>query len=137
MRPLTDDDGWLRTGDGARLTDGFLVLADRLKDVIKTGGEWVSSLELDSLSSQHPAVNEVAVIGVKDEKWGERPLALVVLKADHKATVEDIQAVVMRSAEAGHISKYAVPDKVKFVDNLARTSVGKLNKKAMREQIDG
>ena len=130
--------GYLHTGDiGVIDPQGNLQITDRMKDVIKTGGEWVSSLELESIISQHPAVNEVAVIGVKDEKWGERPLALVVLKADHKASIEDIQAVVMRSAEAGHISKYAVPDKVKFVDNLARTSVGKLNKKAMREQIDG
>ena len=129
--------GYLHTGDiGVIDAKGNLQITDRMKDVIKTGGEWVSSLELESIISQHPAVNEVAVIGVKDDKWGERPLALVVLKADHKASVEEIQAVVMRSAEAGHISKYAVPDKVKFVDNLARTSVGKLNKKAMREQIE-
>ena len=106
-----------------------------MKDVIKTGGEWVSSLELESIISQHPAVNEVAVIGIKDDKWGERPLAMVVLKEGQTATVDAIKAHVQNFAEAGHISRYAIPDQVRFVDNLARTSVGKMNKKAMREQL--
>jgi fatty-acyl-CoA synthase len=110
-------------------------VTDRLKDVIKTGGEWVSSLELESVISQHPAVNEVAVIGVKDDKWGERPLAMIVLRADQTATVDDIKQHVLRFADEGHISKFAVPEQVRFVDSLARTSVGKLNKKAMREQL--
>ena len=115
----------------------MLTVTDRLKDVIKTGGEWVSSLELESIVSQHPAVNEVAVVGVKDDKWGERPLAMVVVKAGQAATADDIKAHVQRFADEGHISKFAVPDRVLFVDSLARTSVGKLNKKAMREQLAG
>lgn len=128
--------GYLHTGDiGVIDQRGMLTVTDRLKDVIKTGGEWVSSLELESIISQHPAVNEVAVIGIQDDKWGERPLAMIVLKADQTATAEDIKQHVLRCAEEGHISKFAVPDQVRFVDNLARTSVGKLNKKAMREEL--
>ena len=130
--------GYLHTGDIGTLDPrGMLTVTDRLKDVIKTGGEWVSSLALESIISQHPAVNEVAVIGVKDDKWGERPLAMVVLKAGQAVTVEDIKGHVQAFADAGHISKFAVPDRVLFVDSLARTSVGKLNKKAMREQLAG
>ena len=130
--------GYLHTGDIGTLDPrGMLTVTDRLKDVIKTGGEWVSSLALESIISQHPAVNEVAVIGVKDDKWGERPLAMVVLKAGQAVTVEDIKGHAQAFADAGHISKFAVPDRVLFVDNLARTSVGKLNKKAMREQLAG
>lgn len=128
--------GYLHTGDiGSIDPRGMLTVTDRLKDVIKTGGEWVSSLELESIISQHPAVNEVAVIGVKDDKWGERPMAMIVLRAEHTASIEDIKQHVHRFAEEGHISKFAIPDQVRFVDSLARTSVGKLNKKAMREQL--
>ena len=128
--------GYLHTGDiGVMDARGTLQITDRMKDVIKTGGEWVSSLELESIISQHPAVSEVAVVGIKDDKWGERPLAMVVLKPDHAATAEDIRDIVRQSAEAGHISRYAVPEQVRFADGLARTSVGKLNKKAMREQL--
>lgn len=128
--------GYLHTGDiGVIDQRGMLTVTDRLKDVIKTGGEWVSSLELESIISQHPAVNEVAVIGVPDDKWGERPLAMIVLRTDQTATAEDIKQHVQHFAEEGHISKYAIPDQVRFVDNLARTSVGKLNKKAMREEL--
>ena len=129
-------EGYLHTGDiGVIDPTGCLQVTDRLKDVIKTGGEWVSSLELESIISQHPAVNEVAVIGIKDDKWGERPLAMVVLKEGQAATVDAIKAHVQKFAEEGHISRYAIPDQVRFVDNLARTSVGKMNKKAMREQL--
>ena len=128
--------GYLHTGDiGVIDPAGCLQVTDRLKDVIKTGGEWVSSLELESIISEHPAVNEVAVIGIKDEKWGERPLAMVVLKPGHTADAEGIKAHVAKAAEAGHISRYAIPDQIRFVDSLARTSVGKLNKKAMRENL--
>ncbi len=130
------ENGYLHTGDiGVIDPRGMVTVTDRLKDVIKTGGEWVSSLEIESIISQHPAVNEVAVIGAKDEKWGERPMAMIVLKADHGATVEDIKQHVQRFADDGHISKFAIPDQVRFVDSLARTSVGKLNKKAMREEL--
>ena len=140
--PTASEELWegsyLHTGDiGTIDPRGMLTVTDRLKDVIKTGGEWVSSLELESIISQHPAVNEVAVIGIKDDKWGERPLAMIVLRAGQTASAEDIKAHVLRFADEGHISKFAVPEQVRFVDNLARTSVGKLNKKAMREQLAG
>jgi len=128
--------GYLHTGDiGVIDPAGCLQVTDRLKDVIKTGGEWVSSLELENIISQHPAVNEVAVIGVKDDKWGERPLAMVVLKEGQETSAESIKAHVQKFAEAGHISRYAIPDQVRFVKALERTSVGKLNKRAMREQV--
>lgn len=140
--PDTSEDlwagGYLHTGDiGVIDARGCLQVTDRLKDVIKTGGEWVSSLELESIISEFPAVNEVAVIGVKDDKWGERPLPLIVLKEGQSATLEDIKRHVQKYADAGHISRYAIPDQVRFVDALAKTSVGKLNKKAIREQIAG
>ncbi len=132
------DGGWLHTQDIGHIDpQGYLQVTDRIKDVIKTGGEWVSSLELEDLIGRHPAVSEVAVIGVPDEKWGERPLALVVLKPEFadKVSVADIQAHVKVFADQGHISKYGVPENVRFLESLARTSVGKLNKRAMREQL--
>ena len=130
--------GYLHTGDvGVIDAKGCLQVTDRIKDVIKTGGEWVSSLELESIISQHPAVSEAAVIGIKDEKWGERPFAMVVLKEGQTASVEDIKRHVQKFAEEGHISRYAIPDQVRFVGSLARTSVGKLNKMAMRQQVAG
>ena len=140
--PTASEDLWagayLHTGDiGVLDPRGMLTVTDRLKDVIKTGGEWVSSLELESIISQHPAVNEVAVVGVKDDKWGERPLAMIVLREGQTAEADDIRAHVQKFAEEGHISKFAIPDQVRFVASLARTSVGKLNKKAMREQLAG
>ena len=138
--PEASEDLWagryLHTGDiGVIDPRGVLTVTDRLKDVIKTGGEWVSSLELESIISQHPAVNEVAVVGVKDDKWGERPLAMIVLREGATATAEAIRQHVQTFADEGHISKFAVPDQVRFVASLARTSVGKLNKKVMREQL--
>ncbi|NLF53782.1 MAG: fatty acid--CoA ligase [Thauera phenolivorans] len=138
--PSTSDElwagGYLHTGDiGVIDPAGCLQVTDRLKDVIKTGGEWVSSLELENIISQHPAVSEVAVVGVKDDKWGERPLAMVVLKPGQTATADEIKVVVAKFAEAGHISRYAVPDEIRFVEALARTSVGKINKKAIREDL--
>ncbi len=131
------ENGWLHTGDiGVIDEEGYLQITDRLKDVIKTGGEWISSLELESIISQHPAVSEVAVIGVPDEKWGERPLALVVAKPDEKdnATEEAIKAFVAKFADDGTIPKFGIPDRVAIVPELPKTSVGKLNKKEMRQQ---
>ena len=132
------DGGWLHTQDIGHIDpQGYLQVTDRIKDVIKTGGEWVSSLELEDLIGRHPGVSEVAVIGVPDEKWGERPLALVVLKPEFadQVSAADIQAHLKVFADQGHISKYGVPENVRFLESLARTSVGKLNKRAMREQL--
>lgn len=127
--------GWLHTNDiGMVDADGYLQITDRLKDVIKTGGEWVSSLEVEALISRHPAVSEAAVIGVKDARWGERPLALVVLKAGHTADQVAIQQHLSGYACGGAISKYAVPERIVFVDVIDKTSVGKINKKALREK---
>ncbi len=129
--------GWLHTQDVAyKDEEGYVKITDRLKDVIKTGGEWVSSLELESLISQHPAVSEVAVIGVPHEKWGERPVAHVVLKPEYKdkTTEEELKDFMMKFVEAGTIEKWAVPDRFVFVDELPKTSVGKIDKKAIRAQ---
>ncbi|MCG2576964.1 fatty acid--CoA ligase [Dechloromonas sp. XY25] len=129
--------GWLHTQDVGHIdADGYLQVTDRIKDVIKTGGEWISSLELEDIIGRHPGVAETAVIGLPDKEWGERPLALVVLKPDAvgKVTIQEIQAHVRAFAEQGRISRYGVPDRVEFVEALPRTSVGKLNKRLMREQ---
>jgi fatty-acyl-CoA synthase len=130
--------GYLHTQDIANIDPtGNLQITDRIKDVIKSGGEWVSSLEIESLISQHPGVAEVAVIGVKDEKWGERPVALVVPRKDLATTLteEDVKKHVLAFSEKGQISKYAVPQIVKLVEALEKTSVGKMNKKRLREQF--
>lgn len=131
--------GWLHTGDiGVIDENGYLKITDRIKDVIKTGGEWVSSLDLESLVLQHPGVAECAVIGIKDDKWGERPLALVVKKPSTNVDEESIRELVAGYAEKGIISRYGIPENIKFVDSLPRTSVGKLDKKVMRvEHGDG
>ncbi|HXE40941.1 MAG TPA: fatty acid--CoA ligase, partial [Azonexus sp.] len=129
--------GWLHTQDVGQIDScGYLQVTDRIKDVIKTGGEWISSLELEEVISQHPAVAEAAVIGVPDKEWGERPLALVVLNPGFvgKLASADIQAHVRGFVEQGRISRYGVPERVEFVEALARTSVGKLNKRVMREE---
>ena len=131
--------GYLHTNDIGNIgPDGYVQITDRIKDVIKTGGEWVSSLELEDIISQHGGVSEVAVIGIKDEKWGERPLALVVPnpKASAAATEENIKAHVKIYADKGLISKYAIPHKILFIDELPKTSVGKIDKKALRQKHD-
>lgn len=127
--------GYLHTNDIATIdADGYVQVTDRLKDVIKTGGEWVSSLEIEDILSQHGAVSEAAVIAVKDQKWGERPKALVVLKQGAQTVeAEDIRNFVKSFADRGIISKFAVPSDIAFVPSLLKTSVGKLNKKALRE----
>jgi fatty-acyl-CoA synthase len=133
-------DGWLHTGDmGFIDQEGYLQVTDRLKDVIKTGGEWISSLELEAVLTQHPAVSEVAVIGVPDDKWGERPVALVVLKEGSGGNIssEDLMKRFTESVAKGRIPKWGVPDKILFLDSLAKTSVGKINKRALRKQFGG
>jgi fatty-acyl-CoA synthase len=129
--------GYLHTGDiGVIDAEGYLKITDRLKDVIKTGGEWISSLELEDLILKHPAVAETAVIGIPDPKWGERPLALVVLKRDQAGQVDEAAICnwLTDFADKGIISKWGIPNRVLFVEAIPKTSVGKLNKKAMREQ---
>jgi len=112
------------------------MITDRLKDVIKSGGEWISSLEIEDIIAQHHAVSEVAVIGVKDEKWGERPMAVIVPKTEFAAKVrqDEIRSHVKMYVDNGIISKFAIPNDVLFVEALEKTSVGKLDKKRMRDK---
>jgi fatty-acyl-CoA synthase len=129
--------GYLHTQDVAVVApDGSIQIVDRMKDVIKTGGEWVSSIEVESLIVEVPGVVEAAVIGVKDEKWGERPMAFVVCKADAGLKPEVVRAHLLRQAESNRISKFAVPelDRIAFVPEIPKTSVGKINKKVLRER---
>jgi fatty-acyl-CoA synthase len=129
--------GYLHTQDIAVvMPDGFVQIVDRLKDVIKTGGEWVSSIELEALISAVPGVCECAVIGVRDDRWGERPMAFVVSEPGAAIDASVIQERLMRHVDANRISKYAVPelDRIVFVSEIPKTSVGKINKKVLREQ---
>ncbi|MGC8602974.1 MAG: fatty acid--CoA ligase [Desulfomonilaceae bacterium] len=129
-------DGWLHTGDVANMDpEGYVKITDRVKDVIKTGGEWISSLELESLISQHPSVSEVAVIGVPHEKWGERPVALIVTGPDDTFSEDVLRAYMEGMADKGVISKWAIPDRFYHVQEIPKTSVGKLNKKVIRQQV--
>lgn len=129
--------GWLHTGDVAVIKpSGYIQIVDRLKDVIKSGGEWITSLELENLLSLHPQVNEAAVIGVPDEKWGERPLAIIVPKGEAPSE-EDLIAHLKKYAAEGVITDWAVPEKYAFVEALPKTSVGKIDKKVLRTQFGG
>jgi fatty-acyl-CoA synthase len=107
-----------------------------MKDGIKTGGEWVSSLDLENILSQLEAVAEAAAIGVPDEKWGERPLMLVVIRPEWRGTVDEkvLRDHMLDAADEGLLPKYSVPDRFVLVDALPKTSVGKLDKKAMRQE---
>jgi fatty-acyl-CoA synthase len=128
--------GWLHTNDIAvRDAAGYLRITDRLKDVVKVAGEWVSSLELEDLIAQHAAVAEVAVIGAPDERWGERPLALVALRpgTEGGAAVEkEIVQFVKGYADKGFVSKHALLLRVRVVEAIDKTGVGKTNKVALR-----
>ena len=127
--------GWLHSGDLATIDEEESVLiADRNKDVVKSGGEWISSLTLESLMSTHPKVREAAIIGAKSEKWGERPVALVVPKEEHgkDITAEELTEHMMRYVDEGKILRWWIPDKFIIVDEIPKTSVGKLDKKRMR-----
>jgi fatty-acyl-CoA synthase len=123
-------DGWFRTGDIVSMDpDGYIIIRDRSKDVIKSGGEWISSVGLENAIMTHPAVLEAAVIGLRHPKWDERPLAVVVRRTSTPCTAADI----VRHLEP-HFPKYWLPSGVEFVESIPKTSVGKFNKLAMREQ---
>lgn len=131
--------GWFHTGDIAVWTEeGYVLIVDRDKDVIKSGGEWISSVRLESAISQHPGVAQVAVIGVRHEKWQERPVAIIVPKPgwESKITTEEIVGFLAENfVEKGEIPKWWLPDKVVVVEDLPKTSVGKINKRALREKF--
>src|SRR5262244_1859066 len=122
-------DGWLRTGDVGTIDRlGFVTLTDRAKDVIKSGGEWISSMELENALMAHPAVAEAAVIGVPDEKWGERPLATVVLAAGGTVTAEELRAFL-----GERVPRWQLPERWSFITEVPKTSVGKFAKTRIRE----
>ncbi|MEV2218900.1 long-chain fatty acid--CoA ligase [Nocardia vinacea] len=124
------DDGWLRTGDVGKISpDGYLTLVDRSKDVIKSGGEWISSVDLENAIMGHPAVAEAAVIGVPDEKWDERPLVAIVLAEGTEAKPEEL-----RDFLADKFAKWQLPERWTFIAEVPKTSVGKFDKKRLRAQ---
>jgi fatty-acyl-CoA synthase len=126
---ILDDEGFFDTGDVATMDpQGYMQVTDRSKDVIKSGGEWISSIDLENLAVAHPKVAEAAVIGVSHPKWGERPLLVVVLKKDQTATKDDILGFMQ-----GKIAKWWLPDDVAFVDEIPHTATGKIQKTALRE----
>ncbi|EKN44941.1 MULTISPECIES: fatty acid--CoA ligase [Pseudomonas syringae group] len=128
--------GWMHTGDVATLDGmGFIDIRDRIKDVIKTGGEWISSLALEDLCSRHAAVREVAVVGVPDPQWGERPFALLVVREGHELDARILKEHLKPFVEQGHINKWAIPSQIALVTEIPKTSVGKLDKKKMRLDI--
>jgi fatty-acyl-CoA synthase len=125
------EDGWFKTGDVATIDDeGFVKIVDRAKDLVKSGGEWISSVDIENTLMGHPAVKEAAVVGVPHPKWQERPLAAVVLKDGALATPEELRAFLAQT-----FAKWQLPDAFVFVEALPRTSVGKFKKTALREQF--
>lgn len=128
--------GWMHTGDVATLDEmGFIDIRDRLKDVIKTGGEWVSSQDLEDLISRHPAVREAAVVGIPDPQWGERPFALLVLHDEGALDARSLKNHLKPFVEQGHINKWAIPSQIATVTEIPKTSVGKLDKKRIRQDV--
>jgi fatty-acyl-CoA synthase len=131
--PSKFDDGWLRTGDVGRIDPrGYITLTDRAKDVIKSGGEWISSVELELCLMDHPAVLEAAVVAVPDERWQERPLAAVVIKGDASATPEQLRKYL-----CDKVARFWLPERWTFIDQVPKTSVGKFDKKLIRSRYAG
>jgi fatty-acyl-CoA synthase len=129
--PVFEKDGWFDTGDVATMDKhGYMQITDRSKDVIKSGGEWISSIDLENLAVGHPKVAEAAVIGVTHPKWDERPLLVVVLKKGETASKEDILGYMQ-----GKIAKWWMPDDVVFVDKIPHTATGKIQKMTLRQQF--
>ena len=126
-------DGWFRTGDVATIDpDGYMQITDRSKDVIKSGGEWISSIDLENLAISHPAVAEAAVIGVPSARWAERPLLIVVRRPGHEVSAEELLAFFK-----GKVARFCEPDAVEFVDQLPHTATGKLLKTQLRKDFAG
>ena len=130
---VTDAEGWFRTGDvGTMDAEGFLTITDRAKDVVKSGGEWISSIELENLAVSHPAVREAAVIAARHPRWQERPLLLVQCREGATVTAEEMNAFL-----SGHVAKWWLPDDVVVVDELPHTATGKVLKTRLREEYGG
>ena len=126
-------DGWFDTGDVATMDKyGYMQITDRSKDVIKSGGEWISSIDLENLAVGHPKIAEAAVIGISHPKWDERPLLVVVLKKDETATKEELLGFMQ-----GKIAKWWMPDDVAFVTEIPHTATGKIQKTVLRKQFEG
>jgi fatty-acyl-CoA synthase len=124
-------DGWLRTGDMARMdSDGYFTIVDRSKDLVKSGGEWISSVELEGACLAHPKVREAAVVGVPSAKWDERPVVVASL-------VEPLTLDELREFLTGRVAKWWLPDELVVVDEVAKTSVGKYDKLSLRQQLSG
>ncbi|MGB7280118.1 MAG: fatty-acid--CoA ligase [Pseudolabrys sp.] len=131
--PVFEEDGWFDTGDVATMDHyGYMQITDRSKDVIKSGGEWISTIDLENLAVGHPKVAEAAVIGVSHPKWDERPLLVIVLKKGESASKEDILGYMQ-----GKIAKWWMPDDVVFVDEIPHTATGKIQKISLRERFKG
>jgi fatty-acyl-CoA synthase len=129
--PVFEADGWFDTGDVATMDQyGYMQIVDRNKDVIKSGGEWISTIDLENLAVGHPKVAEAAAIGVMHPKWDERPLLVIVLKKGETATKEEILAFMQ-----GKIAKWWMPDDVVFVDEIPHTATGKIQKMTLRKQF--
>jgi len=125
-------DGWLRTGDVASVDAlGFVKISDRTKDLIKSGGEWISSVDLENALMAHPSVAEAAVIAIPDEKWSERPLACVVFKTGQTATPGELNALLLQK----HFAKWQLPERYETIDAVPRTSTGKFWKLKLRERF--
>jgi len=125
-------DGWLKTGDIVTINpDGYIEIKDRSKDVIKSGGEWISSVALENALMGHPSVLEAAVIGVPDEKWMERPFAYVVPKEGQTVSPGELKEFL-----AGRFAKFCIPDGYGFIDAIPKTSVGKFLKTALRDRYE-
>jgi fatty-acyl-CoA synthase len=127
------DDGWFQTGDVVRINSrGCIRISDRSKDLVKSGGEWISSVDLENTLMAHPAVAEAAVIAIPDEKWGERPLAAVVLRPGQEATPEQLREHLGRQ-----FAKWQLPERFEFIEEIPRTATGKFKKTDLRERFVG
>ena len=127
------DDGWFQTGDVVKIdARGCIRICDRSKDLVKSGGEWISSVDLENLLMAHPAVAEAAVIAIPDERWGERPLAAVVLRDGEEATPDEL-----REHLGQEFAKWQLPERFEFIDEIPRTATGKFKKTELREQFVG
>jgi acyl-CoA synthetase (AMP-forming)/AMP-acid ligase II len=129
-RDAIDADGWFGTGDVATIdSDGFLTITDRAKDLIKSGGEWISSIDVENMAMGHPDVSNCAVIAIPDPKWDERPLLIVVsvpdIEPDSKSILEHLSK---------NLAKWQIPDKIIYVDSLPLTATGKVSKLTLRKQ---